>query len=139
MNCQLPFSGETGKPAVWQSILNLGKSMFRKSNRLRHEKDVKDTLKKGKSTFDSVCGVKVRPNGGDDSRFAVVVGTKVHKSAVKRNRVKRQYREIIRTNLEAIKPGMDVVLLTSKGALDLDYDEKKERLMGVLKKAKLLV
>ncbi|MBT4856620.1 ribonuclease P protein component [Candidatus Uhrbacteria bacterium] len=113
--------------------------MFEQKNRLRHEKDVKLTLKKGRSVFDSVCGVKFRPNGGTDSRFAVVVGIKVHKSAVKRNRVRRQYREIIRTNLTGIKPGMDVMLLTSKGALDLDYDAKKERLMGVLKKAKLVV
>lgn len=113
--------------------------MFAQKNRLRYEKDVKDTLKKGKSVFDAVCGVKFRANGGNDSRFAVVVGTKVHKAAVKRNRVKRQYREIIRTNMEMIKPGMDVVLLASKGALELDYDEKKERLMRVLKKARLLV
>jgi ribonuclease P protein component len=113
--------------------------MFAQKNRLRHEKDVKETLKKGRSVFDSICGVKFRSNGGEDSRFAVVVGTKVHKSAVKRNRVRRQYREIIRTNIEMIKPGTDMVLLTSKGALDLDYEEKKERLMGVLKKAKLLI
>ena len=64
--------------------------MFKQENRLRHEKDIKAVLKKGTSVFDAVCGVKFAPNGGEPSRYAVVVGTKVHKSAVKRNRVRRQ-------------------------------------------------
>ena len=103
--------------------------MFKQVNRLKREQDV----------FDSVCGVKFLANGGEQSRFVVVVGTKVHKSAVKRNRTKRQYREIIKAHLSRITPGVDVVLLTSKAALELDYHEKEERLLRVLKKAKLFV
>jgi len=113
--------------------------MFKQVNRLKREQDVKAVVKKGKSVFDPVCGVKFLPNGSEHSRFVVVVGTKVHKSAVRRNRVKRQYREIIKAHLEKIKPGVDVVFLCSKQALELDYHEKEERLLRVLKKAKLLV
>ena len=113
--------------------------MFKQVNRLKKEQDVKAVVKKGKSVFDPVCGVKFLANNSEHSRFVVVVGVRVHKSAVKRNRVKRQYREIVKAHLHEIVPGMDVVLLTSKAALESDYQEKEERLMRVLKKAKLLV
>lgn len=112
--------------------------MFSKEHRLSHEKDVKAVVRNGRSVFDAVCGVKYKRNDLDVSRFAVVAGTKVHKSAVRRNRVRRQYREIIKAHMEELKTGYDVVLLTSKKALDLDYSEKEERLLGVLRKAKLL-
>ena len=96
-------------------------------------------MKKGRSVFDDVCGVKYLKNDFGVSRFTVVAGTKVSKSAVKRNRVKRQYREIVRLALDRIKPGFDVVFLTSSKAIPLDYKEKEERLMKVLGKAKLLI
>jgi ribonuclease P protein component len=113
--------------------------MFKQENRLKSEKDIKLTLNKGKSVFDAACGVKVRENKLKDSRFAVVIGTKVHKSAVKRNRVRRQYREIVKNHLEEIKMGYDIVLLTGKDSLDLDFAEKEARLMKVLAKSGLLL
>ncbi|MFH1632139.1 MAG: ribonuclease P protein component [bacterium] len=112
--------------------------MLPPKHRLKHDADIKAVVKKGNSVFDSVCGVKYRKNDLDVSRFAVSVGLKVHKSAVKRNRVKRHYREIVRLALDQIKPGYDVVLLTSSKAVDLEYADKEKRPIGVLKKAKLL-
>ncbi len=77
-------------------------------------------------------------NDRDVSRFAVVVGTKVSKKAVDRNRIRRQYREIIRSMMGAIKPGFDVILLTAKPALTLDYQQKEAKLRSTLHRAKLL-
>ena len=114
------------------------RSMFSK-HRLKKEKDIQLVLRKGRGVFDSACGVKYKPSGEEVTRFTVVIGLKVHKSAVKRNRVRRQYREIVRLHLNKIKPGMDMVLLCGKAALELDYKQKEERLLRVLKKAKLLV
>lgn len=111
--------------------------MFSKPYRLRKEKDILRTLK-GKSVFDAACGVKFKKNGTEQSRFAIVTGKKVHKSAVKRNRIRRQYSEILRLHLSDIAAGYDMVFLTSKQALDLTYQEKEERLLRVLKKAGLL-
>ncbi len=113
--------------------------MFPTKHRLRKEQDVKAVVKKGRSVFDAVCGVKFKKNDLEVSRFTVVAGLKVSKSAVKRSRVKRQYREIVHLAIDKIKPGFDVVLLTSSKAIDLDYQEKEERLMKVLEKAKLFV
>lgn len=77
-------------------------------------------------------------NGLSVSRFAVVVGTKVSKKAVDRNRIRRQYREILRLMMNDVKPGFDVLLLTAKPALALDYEEKEKKLRSTMYRAKLL-
>lgn len=113
--------------------------MLKLENRLKHEKDFDLVYKKGKSVFDKVAGVKFKANNLDCSRFAVVVGLKVSKKAVIRNKIKRQYREIIRLNLEKIAPGYDIIILTSKEALNMDYIDMQKGLLAVLKRGKLLV
>lgn len=112
--------------------------MLAKDFRLRHEKDITRTLKSKAGAFDTACGVKVVKNNLATSRFAVVVGTKVSKKAVDRNRIRRQYREIVRSMMKEIKPGFDVILLTAKPALVLDYHEKEVKLRSTLRRAKLL-
>jgi len=112
--------------------------MFTDKNRLRNDKDVERALKSKKSVFDAAAGLKYVANGLPDSRVTVVVGTKVSKLAVDRNRVKRQYREIIRLLLPTMKSGYDMIILVSKPALALDYEQKRERLTKVFKKSGLL-
>ncbi len=112
--------------------------MLSKDHRLRHEKDIGKVLKSRAGAFDNACGVKMVKNDLDFSRFAVVVGTKVSKKAVDRNRIRRQYREILRSMMSMIKPGFDVILLTAKPALPLDYHQKEAKLKGTLHRAKLL-
>lgn len=113
--------------------------MLRSDHRLRRDQDFDAVFQKGRSVFDAVCGVKFGETARPYSRFAVVVGTKVSKSAVKRNRVRRQYREIIQKHLAALKPGFDVILLTSVKSLPLTSQEKEAGLLRVLAKARLLV
>lgn len=112
--------------------------MLSAAHRLRHDTDIARVLKSKKGVFDAACGVKYARNNLPYSRFAVVVGTKVSKNAVDRNRVRRQYREIVRVHLSAFAPGYDVLFLTAKPALDLDYAKKESRLLRVLDKAGLL-
>jgi len=59
-----------------------------------------------------------------ESRFGLIVSKKVHKRAVKRNRVKRLLRESVRLLLPKVKPGFDAVFLTKKKILE---EEKKKR------------
>jgi ribonuclease P protein component len=112
--------------------------MLKKPHRLRNDKDINDVLKGKKGVFDAVCGVKYSKNKLDVSRITVIVGTKVSKKAVDRNWVKRQYREISKKLLPRIQAGYDIALLAGKGALDLDYAAKEERLEGTLRKSGLL-
>ena len=112
--------------------------MFAAKNRLRKDIDVSNALKSKKRVFDAAAGLKYIANNLPDNRITVVVGTKVSKKAVDRNRVKRQYREIIRLLLPELKTGYDMVLLISKPALELEYEQKRQRLTQVFKKAGLL-
>ncbi|MBU4315384.1 ribonuclease P protein component [Patescibacteria group bacterium] len=111
--------------------------MFKQKNRLKKQTEVQEVVKKGKSVFDPVCGIRFSKNKLAESRFAIVAGLKVNKSAVKRNRVRRQYREVIKLHINMIKPGFDVVLFVSAQSLDLTYAQKEERLLAVLKRAGL--
>lgn len=108
--------------------------MFSQENRLRHEKDIKALFLKGKSAFGVLVGVKFRANRLPVSRFAVVIGTKVSKKAVVRNRLRRQVREIIKKHLSEIAFGYDVALLIKKEAIGKKSREIEEELLVTLKR-----
>lgn len=65
-------------------------------------------LKNGQTSRNRVLAVRYIKNPHrSDSRVAVVVGKKVSKSAVKRNRIRRRVFEVIRTNWDKLEPGYD--------------------------------
>jgi ribonuclease P protein component len=71
-------------------------------------------------------------------RFAVVVSTKVFKSAVKRNRVRRRIYEIIRLEIKPDSPSVDVVLnVYSPEVLELSTDKLTNETGGLLRAAGL--
>ena len=112
--------------------------MLPAQHRLRHKMDIDRVMKSKTGVFDAVCGIKFVKTERSYSRFAVVVGGKVSKNATERNRVRRHYQEALQSFVTKIEGKYDVVLLTSKAALDLGFEEKRDRLVGVLKKAKIL-
>lgn len=69
------------------------------------------------------------------TRFAVVAGTKVSKSAVKRNRAKRQVRAILEKHLTDFDLGLDVALLVRPAALKATFVEIEQHVMNGLVKA----
>ncbi|MFZ2681712.1 MAG: ribonuclease P protein component [Patescibacteria group bacterium] len=112
--------------------------MFSDKHRLRHDQDIARVLKSKKSVFDAAAGLKYAVNEKAHNRVTVVVGIKVSKNATDRNRVKRQYREIVRLLMPDLKTGFDIIILVSKPALALDYEQKRTRLTQVFKKSGLL-
>ncbi len=112
--------------------------MFSQQYRLRHEKDILRVVKSKRSVFDATCGVKFAPNQEGHPRFAIVIGTKIAKRAVVRNRVRRQYREICKKMLADLG-AYDIVLLVSKPALTLPFSDKETQLKKVFAKARLYV
>lgn len=73
-------------------------------------------------------------------RIAFAVGLKVHKSAVKRNRVRRQMREVVRLLLKvnAIREGFYLLFVAKKNILNKNYAEISEEMKLLLLKSKLL-
>lgn len=112
--------------------------MLPQTNRLRLESDIKTLFARGKSVFGSWVGMKFRKNNLSMSRFAVVVGVKVSKKAVVRNRLKRQVRAIVQEVLPQVTPGYDVLFFMKPAGARGSFDELKEQVLASLKKAKLL-
>lgn len=112
--------------------------MLPKSNRLSKTKEIEKVYKSRKSFFSKTLGVKALENGLECSRFAIAIGLKVSKKATKRNRVKRQLREILRLNLEKIKTGFDVMIICLPGILDKKYEDLEKELFDAFKKLNLL-
>ena len=79
--------------------------------------------------------MKAMPNGLNLSRYGFSVTKKVGK-AVRRNRVKRQLREIMR--LQTLRVGWDIVIIARPVVVDADYHQVEQEVTGLLARAKLL-
>ena len=112
--------------------------MFSAKHRLRHEKDIKALFANGKSVFDAATGLKWRKNNLKESRFAISVGVKVSKSAVRRNRIRRQLRSMIEARLPGLAPGHDVIVIVRPAAANLKRAELERHLVSALKKTPIL-
>jgi ribonuclease P protein component len=112
--------------------------MLPQEHRLKQDKDIKTLFAKGKSVFGNQIGLKYAKNGLPVSRFAVIVGSKVSKSAVDRNRLKRQIRAILQKHVDSFAGGFDVMLLTRKETLGKKFVELEGQLLTAFKKTPLL-
>lgn len=73
-------------------------------------------------------------------RLAIAVGLKIEKSAVKRNRVKRQIREALRLLIKGgqVKSGYYILIVAKKDVLKEEYADISQEIKLLLAKAKLL-
>ena len=69
-------------------------------------------------------------------RFAFVVGLKVSKKAVERNRLKRQMREVVRLMIKdgRVKSGFYVMVVAKGEALGKEYGKIEKEIEGLLKR-----
>ena len=111
--------------------------MLAKINRLTKDKDFDKTFKKGRSSYDKTTGVKTITNNLEVNRFGVVVGIKVSKKAVERNKIKRQIREVVKLQAEKLKNGHDLVIITLPAILGKTYKEIEDSVNSNLKRLKL--
>jgi ribonuclease P protein component len=92
-------------------------------NRLSKKNDFEGVFKNSKSSYDKILGVKMRANQQKITRFGIIVGLKVSKDAVGRNKIKRRIREIIRKQIGYIRPGLDIVLITLPAIKGKEFKE----------------
>jgi len=70
--------------------------MLKKINRLRKKSEIDKVYKKGIKSFGEFSCVRLLKNNQKEDRFAIVISNKIEKSAVKRNRIRRLFREVIK-------------------------------------------
>lgn len=99
--------------------------------------DFNNLFKKGKTIGEKLVFLKLQRNSLKQTRFCWVVNLKISKKATTRNKIKRQFKEIIRENLKSIKPGFDVAIIAKPEIVNKNYQEIKYALEGLLQKTKI--
>ena len=111
--------------------------MLKRAKRLRKDKDFDNVFKCGKSAYSQIIGVKIEKNNLNHNRFGILVGTKVSKKAVDRNKIKRRIRAIIHNEEPLLKAGYDCAVIVLPLILAKSYDEIKSGVRAILLSAKL--
>jgi ribonuclease P protein component len=68
------------------------------------------------------------------TKTGIVVSNKFSKSAVKRNKLKRRFREIIRLNLDKIPQGYWLVVYPRHFAIEVNYEEVNSDFVKTIQK-----
>ena len=84
--------------------------MIQKKNRFHGHNSLKYVYRRGKTVRGPLTAVKYVKSRREHYRLAVVVSKKVHKSAVKRNRIRRRLYEAVRRLEDQIQQPFDMVL-----------------------------
>lgn len=79
--------------------------------------------------------VVVMENGLDHARLGLSVGKRIWKSAVRRNRVRRIFREAFRLSQHELPAGVDVVLIPGRPKLEPELETTRRELVQLCAKA----
>jgi len=93
--------------------------LFPKKYRLRKKWEVKRVLVKGKQVQDIWWRIFYFKNFYKIPRITIIVGKKYHKSAVKRNKLKRKVREFLHHSILSWEQGIDLVIMPSGKFLNI--------------------
>lgn len=114
--------------------------MLSNQNRLRLDSDFKRVKDKGNLFQGEDFAIAVLDRGDtDEPRFGFVVSTKISKSAVARNGIKRTLRTGVARVVDKVKRGVDVVFLVKPVILEKKKGFVTVEVERAMKSARLLV
>lgn len=108
--------------------------MLKKLQRVRLESDYRYILNRGKKSYNPIFLLSIAPQRDaklESTRFGFITSKKVGKAYI-RNKLRRQFREIIRKEINNIKPGFDVVIVVSPKAVGISFSEVQKELLKQL-------
>jgi len=91
--------------------------------------------RRGSRAKGSILQVVVFEHGGAHTRLGLSVGKRVWRSAVKRNRVRRVFREAFRLEYETLPKGCDLVLIPAAPSLNPELAATRAELVHLANKA----
>lgn len=110
--------------------------MLPKENRLTDDYDFRKVRRRGtKVTTPFFALYYLQMSLSGPSRFGFVISAKVDKRATERNRVKRLFREGVRSLLPGVGDGYDIAFWVRRRALSLKADELRPAIEKAMKKA----
>lgn len=125
--------------------------MLERDHRLTRMKDYEILFKEGRFVAGDLVTAKIwriepekylrRGYTIKDLKIGFIVSTKVSKSAVKRNRLKRQMREVVRLLVQAgqVRTGYMIAFMAKNSALGKDYAQIEASILDVARRGRLLV
>jgi len=111
--------------------------MLPREYKLKRDNDFKKVFKQGKYQSGKFIRIRFLKNNLEVSRFAFVIGLKISKKAVIRNKLRRQMEEIVRLNFENLKKGFDLVFLPEIQGINKNYQEIEKELINLFKQIKI--
>ncbi|NEZ47856.1 ribonuclease P protein component [Clostridium niameyense] len=109
-----------------------------KETKIRKNKEFRNVYRRGRSYSNKLLVLYIHKNRYNINRLGISVSKKVGKSVI-RNRIKRLIKESYRLSVDdsTIKQGYDLVFIARNSSNDKNYDEIKEAMLNLLKKAGL--
>ena len=104
---------------------------------LKDNRDFQRLYHKGKRSVSGLFAVYYRQNGTSDVRIGITAGKKIG-CAVKRNRIRRQIREVLRLSSDSLNPGFDIVIVARTRAIGKAWQELLEDLLNLLRSGGLI-
>ncbi len=107
-------------------------------NRLKKEKDFDRVFKEGKGVVSDEVVIKFIKNDLNNNRFGFIVSKKVSKKAVRRNRIKRVLREQVRSIIQDMSVGWDIIIIARPKISENKSSDINQILGGVFKRIGIL-
>jgi ribonuclease P protein component len=108
---------------------------FLRQMRLVREGDFRTVFREGGRARGASVVVVVRENGLEHTRLGLSVGKAIWKSAVKRNRVRRIFRESFRLSYPDLPRGVDIVMIPAAPKLDPKLADVQRELVLLSRRA----
>lgn len=112
--------------------------MLAEEHRLRSSKDIDAVFRHGTGARNGGLLLKAKETDSEAVRVAVVVSTKVAKSAVKRNRIRRLVREAVDQELPNIRAGHDMVFVALPGYAPSSLNDVRPQVRALLNDTSIL-
>lgn len=110
--------------------------MLAREHRLRKAAEIARVYKQGAyGSAGGVLSVKAAPSGRPSARAVVVVGKKVSKRAVVRNRIRRRLVGLLSEHWATVRSGYDIVISVHGDISELPADKLRQHLTEALKRA----
>jgi ribonuclease P protein component len=108
--------------------------MLPKIQKLKLDKEFNEVFKTGRSVYGPFLGVKLIKNKLNYSRFGIILGTKVEKSAVKRHFLRRLIYRAIKENKEIMSFPCDCVIIALPKTKEASFLDLNKDLSASFKK-----
>jgi ribonuclease P protein component len=108
---------------------------FLRRMRLVRESDFRRVFREGGRARGGSIVLVVRENDVGHTRLGLSVGKTIWKSAVRRNRIRRIFREAFRLSYAKLPPGVDIVMIPAAPKLVPDLEVVSGELVALSKKA----